>query len=167
MGSDPERLGEPLEPRRVDILMLALNGRYDALHKIRERAQSIGVWAIGLSIAASTWLLQVKTPLHHFEKGLLVLGIAISYWAVRMKYIGDLERGFRSQQVVAARIEEALGLYTPQMLSEGVDSIYPPAWRDAGTVSSQGQFFDATNTLLDVAFGFLFFSVIFSGVFFF
>jgi hypothetical protein len=140
MEPHSKRLDRSLEPHRLDILVRALNERYNAIHKIRDRAQSVGVWAIGLSIAASTWLLQVKAAPHHFEKGLFVFGIAISYWAVRIKYIGDLERGFRSQQVVASRIESVLGLYEPGLLADIAEPIYPATWRDAGSTRGRGNF---------------------------
>jgi hypothetical protein len=72
----------------------------------------------------------------------LVVGVAV----VRHVYLRDLEKGFRSQQRVAVRIEECLGLYR---------GIYPMEWQKAGVDSSPGRFFASTYALLYLGSGIL------------
>lgn len=155
---------QSVQDKRIEILMQALAERYAALHKIRERAQSIGVWTIGLSSAASAWLLQSAVSLSLITRVFLMLGVLVASYGIRVVYLADLERGFTSQMRVAARIEEALGLYTANVLDEGGTSIYPLNWNIANGPNTHitGGFFRATYTLLYMSAGFLLISIMLS-----
>src|SRR3989344_876747 len=134
--------------QKVDILISALEERYKALHVIRERVQSIGIWALGLLFGAGAWLMQGDVSLSAFQKELLVIAAAVMYVAVRYSYLENLSMGFKKQQRVAVQLEKALGLFTPSMFDDEKESIYPPEWADAGTEQGDGKFFKTTYMLL-------------------
>jgi len=143
------------DSKKTDVLLAALNERYTALHKIRERVESIGVWAIGLLLAAGGWLLQSHPSFSPLQKAFLVFAVLVALALLRFMYLEDLCRGFRSQLRVAARIEDALGLFTPKVFSATEHPIYPQSWKAAGTQEGDGRFFDANYVLLYVGVAFL------------
>lgn len=151
-----------LADKRIDILMQALGERYNAQHKIRERTQSVGVWSIGLSAATSGWFLQSGVQLSLMGRIYLIIGTVVAYGALRYAFLADLEKGFNTQQRVAARIEEELGLYTVDPLGSGQTPIYPQTWRSAGQDGSPGGFFASTYLLIYISAALLAVSVLFS-----
>lgn len=150
------------DEQKIQVLIAALEERYQAMRAIRERVQSIGLWILGLLAGAGGWLLQSETELSLTEQTISVLGLAIGLLALRFWYLADLKRGFAGQQRVAATIEEALGLYSPGALGLADRSIYPASWREAGKLAGKGQFFASTYGLLYVGAGFLTIVLIFS-----
>src|SRR3989338_7046848 len=102
---------------KKDILIAALEERYEAMRVIRERVQSIGIWSLGLMLAAAGWLIQSDSFVSPERKLLYLFGVGAAFIALRFKYLDDLERGFEGQQKIAVRLERALGLYTPGVFS--------------------------------------------------
>jgi hypothetical protein len=148
--------------QKVDVLLAALEERYTSLHNIRSRVESSGTWIIGLSLGAGGWLLQSDASITCLQKMVLTAGVFAAFVVFRYFYLADLRRGFCAQQRVAAKIETALGLFSPGEF--GIeDTIYPAKWKSAGTAKSDGKFFNATYLLLYVATAFLIFSIIVSG----
>ncbi len=133
---------------KKDILIAALEERYEAMRVIRERVQGVGVWALGLMVAASGWLVQSDAFIAPGRTLFYLIALGVVLWALRFKYFGDLQKGFSAQQRVAVRLEKALGLYTPGAFDEEEDSIYPKKWEQAGSANSDGMFFSSTYLLL-------------------
>src|SRR5689334_5219671 len=90
---------------KVPILLAALEERYKSLHVIRERVQSIGVWALGLMIGAGGWLLQNQVQMGFLQKCICIIGVAIAFIVLRFNYIANLNKGFKAQQQTAVRLE--------------------------------------------------------------
>ena len=147
--------------KKADIILAALDERYKALHAIRDRVQSIGVWALGILLAAGGWLIQSTALLTSLQKTLYILGILVAVSVLRFKYLGDLKRGFKGQQRVAVRLEKALGLFSPRVFDNESDPIYPPQWKNAGSTQGGGQFFRTTHLLLYVGALFLVMAILF------
>jgi hypothetical protein len=145
---------------KIALLQSALLERYSALHKIRDRAQSIGIWVLGILLGASGWLIQSTVKLSVLQKAIYVLGIAIAFLVLRFWYLGDLRKGFQIQQRVVARIEKALGFFTPGFFDSSAEPLYPKAWEEAGRQSSGGNFFHSTYALLYVGVAFLVIAVL-------
>ena len=111
---------------KKDILIAALGERYEAMRVIRERVQSIGLWALGLMLAAAGWLVQSDVLILPKQKLLYIAALGVALWALRFKYLDDLHKGFSAQQRVAARLEKTLGLYTSRIFDDSGESILPP-----------------------------------------
>ncbi|HWO07253.1 MAG TPA: hypothetical protein VNM40_01560 [Candidatus Paceibacterota bacterium] len=133
---------------KKDVLITALEERYEAMRTIRERVQSVGLWALGIMLAAAGWFVQSGTLIAPKQKLLYIIALGVAFWALRLKYLDDLEKGFSKQQRVAVRIEKALGLYAPGVFDEEEKSIYPQEWEKAGSEGGDGKFFAHTYLLL-------------------
>ena len=135
---------------KVSVLISALEARYRALDAIRDRAQSVCIWALGLLLAAAGWLV-AKCPVQSEDQtAVACLGIVATWIVLRRVFLADLQRGFRAQQQVAAGLETALGLYAPGRFGPDSEALFPEAWRHAGTKGGRGRFFQSTYLLLDV-----------------
>lgn len=153
------------DEKKVDILLLALKERYESMHKIRERIQNIGIWIMGILFGASGWLVQSNITLNYSQKTIIVIVILMALIILNLTYIKDLQIGFKSQQRVAAKIENALGFFTPENFDDSKKSIYPDAWKMAGTRKGNGNFFHSMQILLSIGFAFLLVAVLLNGSF--
>ncbi|MGH7355090.1 MAG: hypothetical protein ACRELS_11010 [Candidatus Rokuibacteriota bacterium] len=125
---------------RFAILREALRERYQAMHAIRERADKICVWALGVLILIAGWTVDKGARFDSGDRLFFGTIVLVAVVTLRIGYLRDLERGFRTQQHIAATIEAELGLFPP----------YPETWRLAGTSSGGGQYFSTTYRLLYV-----------------
>jgi len=134
---------------KIKILTNALNARYQALHKIRERVQNTSYWTLGLLITASGWIIQIST-LNNQQKLFMTLLFSAGYLLIRHIYLRDLRDGFSSQQKVTVRIEAALGLYEERLFDNEDSSIYPWIWKKSGTKGGEGKYFATNFRMIDV-----------------
>ena len=72
-------------------------------------------------------MIQNGTNLTCQQKIFFTILIGVAFIAIRFFYLSDLEKGFKSQQRVAASIEEKLGLFEKGFLdtSELANSVWP------------------------------------------
>jgi hypothetical protein len=98
-------------------------------------------------------------------KAIFVIAIVVAASALRILYLGDLARGFKSQQSVASKIEDALGFFTPGHFG-GTQPIYPSDWANAGTAQGKGNYFGSSFALIYIASALLFLAIIFDGILF-
>lgn len=134
---------------RIKILTDALNERYQALHKIRERVQNTSYWSLGFLITASGWIIQTNT-LNFQRKLFITLLFSAGYYLIRHVYLADLYNGFSSQQKVAVRVEKALGLYDKRLFDDENSSIYPEVWKKSGNKDGEGKYFATNFRMIDV-----------------
>ncbi|RZJ90042.1 MAG: hypothetical protein EOO20_09295 [Chryseobacterium sp.] len=134
------------EDKKIEILMQALTERYNALHIIRDRVQNVCLWTLGLLVTAAGWLIQSTHILAIEEKIFFTIIILGTLFILRRYYLQDLERGFKSQQKIQARIENVLGLCKAGVFSE--DPIYPQEWLNAGKTTGKGKFFEHNYLLI-------------------
>jgi len=134
---------------KLQILISALQERYIAIHTIRSRVEKVSLWALGLMLAVSGWLIQSSIRFSNEEKILFVIGIISAFLVLRYIYFADLERGFKKQKQVASRLEELLGLYDPEFFETSKSqSTYPEEWLMANEQQKFGKFFRSTYFLL-------------------
>ncbi len=148
--------------QKVDILISAIEERYNVLHKIRERVQSVGLWAIGLSLSSGGWLIQSGLSLTPSQKFFYISGILLATYFLRQNYLEDLRKGFKAQQLVTAKLEKALGLFEIGMFDNEKESIFPKSWEQAGQKNGGGNFFKTTFLLLYLAVSFMALSIYFA-----
>lgn len=149
--------------KKVDLLISALEERYEVLRTIRNRVQSVGIWALGILLAAGGWLVESGTVLTPLQKVLYFIGIIVAVAALRFKYLDDLERGFKSQQRVMVRLEKAAGFFTPGVFDDETDSVYPSTWENTGNKNGDGKFFKTTYLLLYIGTAFLLLVILLNG----
>ncbi len=154
-------MAHKMEKEKTDILLSALEERYKSVHAIRDRVESIGLWALGLMLAAGGWFI-IHGINSCTQKVLYALALSAAFGALRFRYLRDLEGGFRNQLRIAVRIEKALGLFTPKFFDEQDEPIYPKSFEKAGTDHASGRFFQSTHILLYIGFFFLIASILFS-----
>jgi hypothetical protein len=134
---------------KVSILVSALEARYRALDAIRDRAQSVCAWALGLMLAAAGWLVAKGQILSNDQTAVACFGVVATWTVLRLAYLSDLQKGFGTQQRVAASLEDLLGFYSPRRFGPETEAIFPQEWRQAGIKGGRGRFFQSTFLLFD------------------
>jgi hypothetical protein len=132
--------------KKVEVLMFALEERYKAIHEIRSRLQNMSIWSLGVFTAASGWLFQSDIYFLRHEQITLLLVLVLLILILFKTYIKDLEKGFKTQQQVAADIEAELGFYNEGVFAE--KTLFPLRWKDSGTEDGDGKYFDTTRILI-------------------
>ncbi|MFA5086478.1 MAG: hypothetical protein WC468_02740 [Candidatus Paceibacterota bacterium] len=148
---------------KINILLSALEERYNSLSTIRERTHNIGIWSLGILLGASGWLIESGITLSILEKKLYLVGIIIAFIILRFHYLKDLQVGFRSQQRITVKIEKALHLFDQGFFDDSEESIYPKSWEKSGTKDGKGKFFETNFALLYIGMIFLIISIITNG----
>lgn len=147
---------------KIEILISALNERYQSIHNIRDRVQNTGIWILGILSSISGWLIQSNVYLTCFNKIIYLLALFATYHVIKFHYLEDLNKGFKGQQKVAAKIEKTLNLFTDKFFSEDEESLYPESWQKAGTENGDGRFFETTYLLINLGFIFLSIAILFN-----
>jgi len=155
-----------LDTDKKDILIAALRERYQAMHIIRSRVQSIGLWSLGIFLGASGWLIQANLALTLKQRVVFSLAVLIAFIVLRYVYLRDLHKGFQGQQRSAVNIEETLGYYTPGEFNDSNEPIYPKEWKHAGTGNGSGNYFFSTYILIYTGVCLLLFTILFKGCLF-
>ncbi len=137
-----------LDSDKVAVLLLALGERYEAMRVIRARVQSIGIWALGLMVTGSAWLMVNRPGLTSWERFFVIAAAVVSYSFLHLVYLEDLCKGFKTQQRTAARIEDALQMFSVGIFDHSPTSIYPEGWKHAGSSAGEGSFFASTYMLM-------------------
>jgi hypothetical protein len=148
------------DEQKVSILTSALDERYASMRAIRDRTQSVCVWALGIMLAAGGWLMQSDVTIIPFQKLVYIVGIVVAFAALRFNFLADLYKGFQSQQRAGVRIEKALGMFIPKVFDDEESSIYPESWKSAGAADGEGKFFASTYLLLYIGTAFLLLAVL-------
>ena len=117
-----------LNPEKISILSSALEERYNSIHIIRERIQTVSLWIMGLLNWWAWWIFQSDLLLYCDEKLFLILFLILTFFMLKFFYFDDLEKWFQSQRTIAAKIEETLGFYEEWYFNNWNDSIYPKSW---------------------------------------
>ncbi len=151
-----------LNENQIGILISQLEERYRSIHIIRERAQNISLWVLGIFATAAGWLIQSKVELNNSKKIFASVVVILAYITIRFYYLGDLNKGFKGQQRVAANIEDTLGLFKEGIYTE--ETILPSSWKLAGQKGSDGNFFDTIFVILGVAVAILILGIVLKGI---
>lgn len=151
------------DSEKITLLTFTLKERYESIHKIRERVQSIGIYILGILGGVGSWLIQSDIALSYFQKEIYLIMLLLSFIVLRFYYFEDLEKGFRGQLVTAARIEKMLGYFTPNFVNGIQETVHDLGWQNAGTNGGGGAFFKTTYKLLYVGFGFIFVTILLKG----
>lgn len=99
------------EDQKLQVLLVELQERYNASHKIRARSIQFTLWISGMAIGLG-WLLISQKPLFFSQRAALTLLIA-ALFAGTVYFIMGLRRGFRKNREAMIRCERALGMHEP------------------------------------------------------
>lgn len=135
------------EQTKIQILLAVAEGRHKAIHIMRERVQKMCTWIMGIFLAVAGWIMKENISLLPIQKGVLVGVIVIIVLVIHLSYLKDIMQGFKVQQRVLARIEDALKLYEPGVYDDKESGLFPNIWKQAGSNEGSGRFF-ANNLYL-------------------
>ena len=97
------------EDQKLQVLLVELEERYNASHKIRERSIQFTLWISGMAIGLG-WLLISQQALVLSQKIALTL-LTVALFAGTLFFIFGLQRGFRKNREAMIRCERALGMH--------------------------------------------------------
>lgn len=97
------------EDQQLQVLLVELQERYNASHKIRERSIQFTLWISGMAIALG-WLLISQKALVFSQRVALTLLIA-ALFAATFYFMMGLRRGFRKNRETMIKCERALSMY--------------------------------------------------------
>ena len=135
------------EEMKIQVLLAIAEERNKAIHIIRERVQKMCTWIMGIFLAVAGWIMKENISLLPIQKGVLVGVIVTIVLVIHLSYLKDIMQGFKVQQRVLARIEDALKLYEPGVYDDKESGLFPNTWKKAGTNKGSGRFF-ANNLYL-------------------
>jgi len=140
------------DDKKIDILISALNERYQSMHNIRDRVQNTGIWILGILGSIGGWLIQSDIHILFVNKIIYLLTLFVIYHAIIFHYLEDLNKGFKGQQKMAVKIEKILCFFNKNFFSKEDGSLYPESWENAGTEKGEGKFFETTYLLINIGF---------------
>ena len=114
------------DDHKIQVLLIELQERYTAAHKMRERSTLFTIWLSGMAVGLA-WLLISQKTLVLSQQFALTLLIA-TLWIGAGIFILGLRKGFQSNREAMIKSERALSMYeTGTYLKE--DSLLPAAYK--------------------------------------
>ena len=151
------------EQTKIQVLLAIAEDRHKAIHVMRERVQKMCIWIMGIFLAVAGWIIKENITLSPIQNGVLVTVIIVIVLVIHLSYLKDIMRGFKVQQRVLARIEDALRLYDPKVYDDKKSGLFPNTWKKTGTNKGSGRFFANNLYLLYIGAGSLIISIIVQG----
>jgi hypothetical protein len=131
----------PLDPeKKLQVILMQLQERYNAAHKMRARGVQFTLWISGMAIALC-WTIMNKGFLPLGQK-IAITGLATTLALGAIYFLFGLAKGFHKNREAMIRLESAIGLhsegtYAPQ------GAILPSEYRNA-----KKRWSDHFNTLM-------------------
>lgn len=97
------------DDQKLQVLLVELQERYDAAHKIRERSIQFTLWISGMAIGIG-WLLISQPTLGLYQRVALTL-LILALFAGTIHFVLALGRGFRKNRGAMIKCERALGMH--------------------------------------------------------
>ncbi|MCK9274654.1 MAG: hypothetical protein M0P57_06145 [Syntrophales bacterium] len=98
------------DDQKAQVLLVELQERYNASHKIRERSTQFTLWISGMAIGLA-WLLICRNDLLFAQRVALTLLIAALFTGA-LVFIMGLRKGFQKNREALIRSENALNMHT-------------------------------------------------------
>ena len=127
------------DDQKIQVLLIQLQERYAAAHKMRERSTKFTIWLSGMAIGLAWLLISQKTIVLSQRIALTLL--IMTLWTGVGIFILGLRKGFQNNRQAMIKSERALGMYeTGIYLQE--DSLLPVAYK-----RTKGKWNDHFSTL--------------------
>lgn len=128
--------------RAREVALLGFQEKNSVLHTIRARVLAVQAWYCGGAMALAAWSFSEAGRIPTIGHIAIAIGVALSGAAVGYMIRND-EIGFDVNRRVLVDIEENLGFYDVNLVSENGPSIYPQAWKATKGRNKRGRFFRA------------------------
>ena len=114
------------DDHKIQVLLIELQERYTAAHKMRERSTRFTIWLSGMAVGLA-WLLISQKTLVLSQRLALTLLIG-TLWTGAGIFILGLRKGFQSNRRTMIKSERALGMYEPGIYLKE-ESLLPAAYK--------------------------------------
>ena len=99
------------DDHKIQVLLIELQERYAAAHKMRERSTRFTIWLSGMAVGLAWLLISQKTLV--FSQRLALTLLIATLWTGAGIFILGLRKGFQSNRSAMIKSERALGMYEP------------------------------------------------------
>jgi len=114
------------DDHKIQVLLIQLQERYAAAHKMRDRSTKFIIWLSGIAIGLA-WLLISQKMLVFPQRLALTLLIA-TLWTGAGIFILGLRKGFQNNRSAMIKSEQALGMYEVGIYLQE-DSLLPATYK--------------------------------------
>jgi len=114
------------DDQKIQVMLIQLQERYAAAHKMRERSTKFTIGLSGMAIGLA-WLLVSHQTLSFYQRIALTLLIA-TLWTGAGIFILGLRKGFQSNRKAMIKSERALGMYETGIYLND-DSLLPVTYK--------------------------------------
>lgn len=113
------------EQKKLDVLMVQLQERYNASHKMRDRSMQFVLWILGFGLGMGWFLINKAT--HTCLQQVMITFFLIFLTITTLWFVCAIHRGFEANRKIIIRIEKILKLH--EQNSYGIDeSVLPPKY---------------------------------------
>jgi len=133
------------ENKKLEILLVQLQERYEALHKMRDRSMQFVLWILGFGLGMA-WLLINEASFTLAQK-ILISILLVILGATILYFVCSIGRGFSVTRQIIIKLETTLKLYDKNYYNIS-DSVLPPEY-SLKTAGLNGHF-KTLNTLIIV-----------------
>ena len=127
------------DDHKIQILLIELQERYAAAHKMRERSTRFTIWLSGMAVGLA-WLL-ISQKILEFSQRLALTMLIMTLWTGSGLFILGLRKGFQSNRRAMIKSEKALGMYESGVYLQE-DSLLPAEYKQ-----TKGKWSDHFSTL--------------------
>lgn len=114
------------DDHKIQVLLIELQERYAAAHKMRERSTRFTIWLSGMAVGLA-WLLISQKTLVLSQRLALTLLIATLWIGAGIIILG-LRKGFQGNRRAMIKSEQALGMYESGIYLKN-DSLLPASYK--------------------------------------
>jgi len=97
------------DDNKLEIILMQLGERYNALHKMRDRSTSFTLWILGFGLGLA-WVLTKEAELSWPESAFLILFLILMTY-ISVNFLAAIHRGFNKNRDIVIHIETSLDLY--------------------------------------------------------
>ncbi|MBC8463809.1 MAG: hypothetical protein H8D61_02410 [Deltaproteobacteria bacterium] len=114
------------DDHKIQILLIELQERYAASHKMRERSTRFTIWLSGMAVGLAWMLISHKTLV--LSQRLALTLLISTLWTGAGFFILGLRKGFQSNRRAMIKSERALGMYETGIYFKE-ESLLPTAYK--------------------------------------
>jgi len=97
------------DDHKIQTLLIELQERYTASHKMRERSTKFTIWLSGMAVGLAWLLISQKTLV--LSQRLALTLLITTLWTGAGFFILGMRKGFQSNRRAMIKSERALGMY--------------------------------------------------------
>ena len=118
------------DDHKIQVLLIELQERYAAAHKMRERSIRFSIWLSGMAVGLAWMLISHKTLV--LSQRLALTLLISTLWAGAGIFILGLRKGFQSNRIAMIKSELALCMYEPGIYLKE-ESLLPATYKQTNS----------------------------------